>query len=135
MTNEELILKKLAQIDTCVSQIRRLIDPAMIETDLVIERFVEHTLQIAIQAAMDVASHIVSDDRLGEPSSNRELFSLLAKADWVSDEMVADLGNMASFRNLLVHGYAEIDPSIVRSIVETKLEDLERFADAVRTRL
>jgi uncharacterized protein YutE (UPF0331/DUF86 family) len=30
-------------------------------------RFVEHTIQIAIQAALDVASHIISDERLGEP--------------------------------------------------------------------
>ena len=44
------------------------------------ERFVEHTLQLAIQAALDAASHVVSDERLGEPPSNRELFTLLARA-------------------------------------------------------
>ncbi len=42
-------------------------------SDLREQRFVEHTLQIAIQAALDVASHIVSDRRLGEPRTNREL--------------------------------------------------------------
>src|SRR4051812_12224986 len=40
-------------------------------------RFVEHTLQIAIQAMRDVASHIVSDERLGEPRTNQELLELL----------------------------------------------------------
>jgi len=43
-------------------------------------RFIGHTLQLAIQAALDLASHIVSDERLGEPATNRELFSLLARA-------------------------------------------------------
>lgn len=32
-----------------------------------------------IQAAVDVASHIVSDERLGEPQTNRELFDLLER--------------------------------------------------------
>jgi hypothetical protein len=43
------------------------------------ERFVEHTLQTAIQAAIDVTGHIVSDERLGEPRTNREMFDLLAR--------------------------------------------------------
>lgn len=44
-----------------------------IQRDIKEERFVEHTLQIAIQAALDAASHVVSDRRLGEPRTNRDL--------------------------------------------------------------
>ena len=52
-------------------------------------RFVLHTLQIAIQAALDVASHIVSDERLGEPETNRELFDRLAQHGWLSVDLTA----------------------------------------------
>ena len=79
MTDAELLEKKLAVIETCVADLRRLATPALIATDLREERFAEHTLQIAIQAALDAASHIVSDARLGEPRSNRELFTLLER--------------------------------------------------------
>ena len=71
VTDRELIAKKLALVETCVEQLRRLARPAAITTDVREERFVEHTLQIAIQAALDVASHIVSDERLGEPRTIR----------------------------------------------------------------
>jgi uncharacterized protein YutE (UPF0331/DUF86 family) len=77
VTDPDLVLKKLAVIETCVRELRQLARPASLFDDIKERRFVEHTLQLAIQAALDVASHIVSDDRLGEPRTNRELFTLL----------------------------------------------------------
>jgi uncharacterized protein YutE (UPF0331/DUF86 family) len=82
MTDEELVAKKLAFIGTCMRELQDLARPNLIETDIREERFIVHTLQIAIQAALDVASHIVSDDRLGEPENNRQLFELLIKNGW-----------------------------------------------------
>ena len=66
MTDKELVAKKLAVIETAVAELRSLARPEMLRTDVREERFVEHTLQIAIQAALDVASHVVSDEHLGE---------------------------------------------------------------------
>jgi uncharacterized protein YutE (UPF0331/DUF86 family) len=80
MTDAELIAKQLALIETYVRELRTLAEPARLESDVREERFVEHTLQIAIQATLDVASHIVSDERLGEPTTNQELFEMLARA-------------------------------------------------------
>ena len=76
------------------------------------ERFVEHTLQIVIQAALDVAAHIVSDERLGEPRANRELFDLLERHAWIGAPLAASLRNMVGFRNVLVHGYDDVNLAI-----------------------
>lgn len=135
MTDPDLIAKKLAQVETCVSELRSLSRPEIIERDLREQRFVEHTLQIAIQAALDAASHIVSDERLGEPRSNRELFDLLARAGFLGDDLAARLQDMAGFRNILVHGYDSVDLAIVRDVVENRLDDLLAFVTAIRTRL
>jgi uncharacterized protein YutE (UPF0331/DUF86 family) len=135
MTDPDLIAKKLALIETSIREIETLARPADIESDIREERFVEHTLQIAIQAALDVASHIVSDERLGEPSTNRELFELMKKAGWIPDELVARLKDMAGFRNILVHGYDVVDVAIVRDIVESHLGDLLRYAEIIRSKL
>jgi uncharacterized protein YutE (UPF0331/DUF86 family) len=135
MTDPALIHKKLASIETYVADLRRLAQPADLGRDLREERFVEHTLQLAIQAALDVASHIVSDERLGEPATNRELFELLRRNRYVPDELAATLRNMAGFRNVLVHGYDAVDLDIVRDILERRLDDLLSFVEAVRARL
>ncbi len=76
MTNAELVVRKLAFIESCISELRRLAQPEKLRTDIKEERYVTHTLQIAIQAALDSASHIVSSERLGEPTTNRALFIL-----------------------------------------------------------
>lgn len=135
MTDPDLILKKLAFIESCIRELREIARPELIGRDLREERFIAHTLQIAIQAALDVASHIVSDRRLGEPATNRQLFDLLARDGWVTDELTAVLGNMAGFRNILVHGYQDIDNAILRDVVERHLGDLHAFAEAVRARM
>jgi len=134
VTDSALIDKKLAMIETCVRELRDLARPELIESDVREARFVEHTLQIAIQAALDVASHIVSDERLGEPETNKQLFDLLAANGWIPADAAATLRDMAGFRNILVHGYGEVDLAIVRNVVATRLADLVDFVAAVRAR-
>lgn len=91
MTDPDLIAKKLAQIETWIAELRALARLDELGRDVKEERFVEHTLQMAIQAALDVASHIVSDERLGEPRTNRELFGLLGRRGILSMDLAAVL--------------------------------------------
>ena len=118
-----------------MQELRTLARPSELQRDIREQRFVEHTLQIAIQAALDAASHVVSDGRLGEPRTNRELFDLLARGSVIGGELASRLRDMAGFRNILVHGYQDVDLRIVRSIVETRLDDLIGFVQAIRVRL
>jgi len=135
VTDPDLIAKKLARIETCVQELRTLSRLEKIGKDVREERFIEHTLQIAIQSAIDAAAHVVSDERLGEPATLREHFDLLARAGWIPAGLVAALHDMAGFRNVLVHGYEEVDLEIVRDVVEHHLDDLLAFVAAVRERI
>jgi len=135
MTDPELVAKKLAFIETCVRELRTLARPERIADDLREERFVEHTLQLAIQAALDVGSHVVSDERLGEPETSRDVFRLLGKAGLVPPELSGRLERMAGFRNVVVHLYEDVDLGIVRDVVGNHLGGLIEFAAAVRRKL
>lgn len=135
MTDPELVAKKLAFIETCVRELRTLARPELIADDVREERFVEHTLQLAIQAALDVGSHIVSDDRLGEPETGRDVFRLLARAGVVTGPLAERLERMAGFRNVVVHLYQDVDLDIVRDVVLNRLGDLLELVAAVRRRL
>ena len=79
-----------------------------------------------------MASQIVSARRLGEPETNRALFDSLHKAGIVEGRLAETLYAMAGFRNILVHGYQEVDVTIVEDIVRNHLQDLLEFVDAVR---
>jgi uncharacterized protein YutE (UPF0331/DUF86 family) len=135
MVDRDLVLKRLAFIETCVSELRTLARLDLLEHDVREERFIVHTLQLAVQAALDAASHIVSDERLGEPETNRQLFDLLHKGGWLPASLTAALRDMAGFRNVVVHGYETVDLRIVADVVVNRLDDLLAFVAAVRARL
>lgn len=97
MTDTELVEKKLAVIETSVVELGGVLPPELIQSDLKEQRFTLYTLLIAIQAALDVASHVVSDQRLGEPNSNAELFALLQRASILSPDLAKRLIRMAGF--------------------------------------
>jgi len=135
VTDPGLVAKKLAFIETCITELRSLARPDRVEHDVRERRFVEHTLQIAIQACQDVASHVVSEERLGEPRTNQELFDLLASAGWIDPRLARELRRAIGFRNVLVHGYTAVDPHVVRDVLEHRLHELLSFVAAVRVRL
>jgi uncharacterized protein YutE (UPF0331/DUF86 family) len=132
MTDFDLLEKKLAFVESCVSELRRLAVAEKLDIDIKERRFVEHTLQLAIQACLDAASHVVSDERLGEPSTNQELFRLLARAGRLSQPLADSLSRAAGFRNILVHGYAEVDSRVTRDVLENHLDELLSFAQTMR---
>jgi len=136
MTDPALIAKNLARVEECVSDLHRLASVERLAVDVREQRFVEHTLQIAIQAALDVAAHVVADERLGEPRTNRELFDLLGRGGWIpDDQLLVSLRNMVGFPNVLVHGYDDVDLAVVRDALLNHLGDLERFVTAIHNRL
>ena len=135
MTDGELVIRKLTFIESCISELRRLAKPEKLRTDIKEERFVIHTLQIAIQAALDTASHIVSSDRLGEPATNRDLFVLLDKAGWICEPVTSTMHDFSGFRNVVVHGYDDVDIAVLEDILQNRTDDLLQFCVDIRSRL
>jgi uncharacterized protein YutE (UPF0331/DUF86 family) len=135
MTHIELVSRKLTLIETTVTELRTLGRPAEIPRDSREQRYTERMLQIAIQAALDVAAHIISDNSLGDPSTNRELFEILVRFGWLPAELINPLSQMVGLRNILVHGYETVNPKMLGDIVTGDLDDLLAFVRAIRERL
>jgi len=132
MTERPLVEKKLALAESYVADLRRLARTDRLDSDVRERRFVEHSLQLAIQACLDVASHVVSSERLGEPTTNRSMFSRLEQAGWVDASMASTMTKVVGLRNVLVHGYADVDTNVVREVVDHRLDDLLAFVAAIR---
>jgi len=135
MIDGDVIRQKLVLIETCVHELKTLGRPEDIRTDVRELRFVAYTLQIAIQAALDVAAHIVAGERLGEPRTNRQLFELLVLNHWLPEELTAALRGMVGFRNIAVHAYGSVSPEIVENIARHHLDDLLAFVEAIQAKL
>lgn len=134
MTDAALVAKKLAFIETCLRELREKARPELMTTDVRERRFIEHTLQLALQAMLDVASHVASERRLGEPRTNRELIDLLESDGWLEAALALRLRQAAGLRNVLVHGYIEVSLDILHDVLAHRLGDLDAFVASIRAR-
>jgi uncharacterized protein YutE (UPF0331/DUF86 family) len=97
---------------------------------------VKYRFIIAIEACIDAARHIAASEGLRAPRDYADGFAVLAESGLLATETAATLRATARFRNLLVHGYAQVDDQIVVTILKTRLDDLDAFrAEAARLAL
>ncbi len=90
----------------------------------------ERNLQVAAQACIDIANHIIADRGYRTPQGYAESFSVLAEEGIISDRLADKMKMVAGFRNILVHDYLEIDNKIVYSSLN-HLDDFKQFASNV----
>lgn len=88
-------------------------------------------LQRAVQAAIDLASHVATSEGYGPPDSTAEFFSLLWRHGILSKDLADRLQKMVGFRNISIHEYQNLNPAIVDSILEHHLDDLRALGEQV----
>jgi uncharacterized protein YutE (UPF0331/DUF86 family) len=134
--DRELLATRIAKIRERVRHLGRL-DAVSREQFLASEveqRAVERELQIVIEACLDIGHHVISREGLRRPNDYREVFVILREASIIDRDLGRRLEDMASFRNRLVHGYLDLDPSRVYEMARHDLGDVEAFVAAIVTR-
>lgn len=131
-----VVRRHLLALDQALAVLRRHRGRSVAELEKSREELwaVERGLQLCAQNAIDVATHVavgagcdVADyagaiDRLGE-------LGILPRA------FAARFRSVAGFRNVLVHGYLEVDVRHVHRLLNEHLEDFTDFAQSVERHL
>jgi uncharacterized protein YutE (UPF0331/DUF86 family) len=131
----DLLRRKLTELAEYVTQVSEYRDLTVerYRADWKTQRIVERTLQIAIEACLDIASHVLADRRLRAPSTYGETFEILVEGGLMSPGLGQVMVEMTGFRNVIVHEYARVDAEAVVRILRAHLEDFRRFeAEALR---
>ncbi len=133
MEDQVLVERILADIKSNVRALRDANDISweVYRTDVRNRRFVERSLHIMIEAVIDVAQHIVSDEKLREPANYKDTFAVLAENKIVSIDNLKIYEKMAAFRNLIVHYYERIDDEVIFGIFKKHLNDFETFVSEI----
>ena len=87
----------------------------------------KHSLQEAIEACLDIGSHIISEKGFRRPEDYKDIYKVLEEEGVINPELSSKLQEMAQFRNLLVHRYGKIDTKRVFTIMSGDLEDIREF--------
>lgn len=132
MVDAESVERRLHHIGIQVGALRDIAERGRdsFMTDELVRTAAERFLQVAIQAAADVANHILAEDSDLTPDDYGAAFVALAKLGVIDQELAERLRAAAGLRNVLVHLYLDVDPDRVWEAIES-LDDLEAFAAAV----
>lgn len=85
----------------------------------------------AVEAVLDVAHHVLASELWGPAEDSAGAVRLLARHGVIDDELARRLAAATGFRNVLVHGYAEVDDQKVVANLAL-LEDFDAFIEQVR---
>lgn len=125
-----------AVIQTQASFLQRALDrlkerqPASFEAfqgDMDLQDIVLHNLQVAIQGCIDMASHVVTDERWEVPQSSSELFRVLKQHRVIGPELSEQMASLVKLRNELVHEYAHVHLDWVYRALQEGLQQIEEF--------
>jgi uncharacterized protein YutE (UPF0331/DUF86 family) len=128
MPDKDIVLAKVATIQKCLKRIKETsgLDPVSLDNLDKQDIFVLN-LQRAVQASIDLATHIVASEGLGLSDTIRGNFKLLQDAGIINEEITRRMESMVGFRNIAIHDYEAIDKEILKSILTGNLKDIEDF--------
>lgn len=135
MPPDDILLNKAAIIERCV---RRMHEEALACPQLNEFTHVDAltlNIELACQAAIDMAMHVVAERHLGIPQSTADAFLLLERAGDIGRPLAAALCGMVGFRNVAVHQYEDIDLNVLRWIIASGYEDWIRLGEALGVKI
>jgi uncharacterized protein YutE (UPF0331/DUF86 family) len=126
-----VISRKLDLISQRLSHLRSRspLSSAQLEADYFFRSGIERTLQVCIEAMIDVANRIICLQN--RPASTDSFSSLQQLEELGILEKAERYKNMIKFRNLIVHRYEQIETEILVSIVNTCLDDFDHFVTEI----
>ena len=134
--DEDVVLAKASHVRRTVETIRSLSRPDNAGLkDWIRDDVTVLNLQRAVEALLDLASHLISANGWELPRDGRHAFAILRSHGLLTEPEQRLAGAMVGFRNVAVHDYAALDVEIVRGIARDRLGDLESLVSALLGRL
>jgi uncharacterized protein YutE (UPF0331/DUF86 family) len=125
--------RKIAQMEMYLGQVKEYSKVSLpsYKSEWKTQRIVERTLQILVELCIDMANHIISDEKMRLPEAYADTFKVLMENGVIDKGLWSRMERMAKFRNVVVHQYEKIDPAIVVSILRKNLNDFEKYKRAI----
>ena len=92
---------------------------------------VSFRVYLVMQEAIDLCSHVIADQGWGPVASLRDHFIVMASKGVLPAELAVQLATAVKVRNLVGHGYADVDPEKMREAAATLVTLIDPFCNAI----
>ena len=128
----DVILNKISVIERCMNRVRDVYaNDAESLKDFTKQDSIILNIQRACEASIDLAMHIVAEQKLGLPQTSRDAFDMLHNALIIDENTAKRLKAMVGFRNIAVHDYQTVNIDILQQIVENHLGDFTDYTKQI----
>ncbi len=101
-----------------------------LETNLEERWVIERGLQLCAQNLLDVATHIAAGLGRDVPDYASAIEEL-GRLGVLPRGFASELRSVAGFRNVLVHGYLDVDLELLHQLLNERLDDFDAFAGSI----
>lgn len=128
----DVILNKISVIERCMNRVKDVYanNPENLQ-DYTKQDSIILNIQRACESSIDLAMHIVADQRLGLPQTSRDAFDMLQAHSIIDEDIAKRLKAMVGFRNIAVHDYQTINLNILKQIIVNHLGDFTDFTKQI----
>jgi len=128
--NKELIEERLIFIEQSLGSLERFSSQSLkdFQKDFDNFRIAYYDLYTALEAVLDIGSHILSRIPGNKPKSYKDIPQLLAKNKILPEKLV----QMAGDRNRMTHFYHRIESGEIYEIIKLHLDDFTEFTRFIK---
>lgn len=130
--NKNVVLNKMETIEKCLRRINEKYVRNELKKNIDMQDIIVLNLQRACEASIDLAMHIIRDQRYALPQNTKDVFSILCEHKVIDEVLSKQLQSMVGFRNIAVHDYAHLNLAILESVVESHLVDFEMYMTKIK---
>lgn len=130
----EAITERLVRLEEVISDLSNLalLDRSVLQASRFEMLAAERGLQVGAEIVFDVGNHILSAFFGAKSETYQAIVSRLADRGVISQDLRERFAGLGGFRNILVHGYLDIDSERVLDFLEKAPKDFTDFAREVR---
>ena len=133
LVDPSILLRRMSVIRHCLERLssKEVLSEQEFLVDADAQDVVLRNLQVGVQAALDIALHVVRDENWQLPGASTGTFDILAQRNVISQDLADRLRLAVQMRTLLVHAYEAIDMRRVFRAYRDSAQDLDLFGKAI----
>ncbi len=129
MLDKPYLQKKMDLLSESIGKLERLIDSDIeeIKRDELKLPALERHFQKAVDAMVDINTHILKEGNFGTVDDLQGTFKMLGTAHVLEEKFAVKVAPIVGSRNMLVHGYEKLDKDMFLNNLKRNFSDFKNY--------
>jgi uncharacterized protein YutE (UPF0331/DUF86 family) len=129
MIDSDLVRRKLSRLNMYLDKLKPIADSSFDEymSDFYIKTSAERLIQLIVECASGINSHIVMESGERPPEDYTSSFIRAAEVGLINQALANKLKGSGGMRNIIVHEYMDIDDKKIHTILPIAVLDFKEY--------